>query len=318
MATSGTTAYGVTELDILTSAAVKLGVAENGQAPDVDATTILRRNLNMLMKQWVAQADYAPGLKMWTRRLGYLFMQKSQVVYSLGPTGDEAAADSYVATTLANSAAGGVGTVTVADATGIVSAMRIGILLDSGTMQWTTVSGTPSGAVVTLGAALSSAASSGNAVYVYTSKVQRPFEIVTAVLRDASGSDTPMDPNLSVEEYEAIPSKTSEGTPSRLYFEAQRTNAKVSIDCAPSALTNVIRFKYLAYPEDTTASTQDMDFPAEWFKPLVGQLVIDSAPDFSRAVTVDMKLYRDEGLALARNAYPAKSIAYYQSDPDSY
>lgn len=318
MATSGTTSYSVTELDILTATLGKLGVLPVGQTPNNDDIVLLRRNLNMLMKQWSGQADFAPGLKMWTRRRGYLFLQKDQTVYSLGSTGDECAAESYVTTTLTASATGGASTITVASITGLASAQRIGVLLSSGSFQWTTISGTPSGSTVTLAATLTGAAASGARVFAYTSKIQRPFEIVSAVRRDTDGNDTPMDPNLSLGEYEAIPTKSATGTPTALYFEAQRTNAKAYLDAAPDTVTDVIRFVYLAYPEDTTAGTQDMDFPAEWFKPLVGQMTIDSAPDFMRTVTPEMKLYRDESLAIAKNAYAEKSTAYYQSEPDIY
>ena len=150
MATSGTTSFSVTELDILTDAAGNIGLIDPGHELDPEMVVTLRRKLNMLIKQWTAQADYAPGLKMWTRRRGFLFLQKSQAVYSLGPSGDECAAESYVTTTLAAGASSGASTVTVASIAGLASAMRIGVLLASGSFQWTTINGAPSGATVTL------------------------------------------------------------------------------------------------------------------------------------------------------------------------
>lgn len=318
MSSSGITSYSVTEQDVINAAAGKIGVRDPEETLSSADYMIFRRNLNMIVKQWAAQIDFAPGLKMWTRRRGYLFLQKDQVAYSLGPTGDECASESYISTTLTAGASGGASTITVDSITGLSSAMRIGVLLSSGSFQWTTINGAPSGHTVTLTATLTGAAANGARVFAYTSKILRPFEIVTAVLRDTDGNDTPMDPNLSVEEYEAIPSKSSAGTPSSLYFEAKRTNAKAYLDCAPDDITNVIRFVYLSYVEDLTASTDDVDLPAEWFKPLVGQLAIDSASDFSRQITPDLKLFRDEALQMAQNAYPSKSVAYYQSEPDVY
>lgn len=318
MSSSGVTNYSCTELEIITSILSKLGVANDAETLDAGDVAVVRRNLNMIYKQWVSQVDFAPGLKMWTRRRAHLFLQKDQIAYSIGPTGDECASESYVSTVLTANASGGASTVTLNSVTGVSSAMRIGVLLDSGSMQWTTVSGSPSGSVVTLAAVLTGAASSGNAVYVYSSKPLRPFEIVSASLHDSEGNDTPMDPNLSVTEYELIPAKSSLGTPASIYFEAKKTNATAYIDCAPDDLTSVIRLVYLSYVEDTTSQTQDVDFPSEWFKALVGQGMLDSALDFSCQISADMKLYRDEGLQIARNAYGAKSTAFYQSEPDDY
>jgi len=318
MATSGTTSYSVTESDIVTDVLTNIGVAEVGQTLQAEDVIIVRRKLNMLVKQWVSQADFAPGLKMWTRRRAYLFLQKNQTEYSIGPSGDECASESYVSTTLAAAASSGAGTVTVASITGLASAQRVGVLLASGSFQWTTINGAPSGSTVTLTATLTGDAALGARLFAYTSKPHRPFEIVSAVRRDTDGDDTPMDPHLSVEEYESIPAKSEDGTPSSFYFEAKRTNADVYLNCAPDTVTDVVRIVYLSYIEDSLATTDDVDFPAEWFRPLSAQLSIDCSIPFSRQVTPEMKATRDEALRMAQNAYPAKSTAFYQSEPDDY
>lgn len=318
MSTSGTTGYSVTELDIVTDALQGVGVAEAGQTLDAEDILLARRKLNMLVKQWTAQIDFAPGLKMWTRRRAYLFLQKSQTEYSLGPTGDECASESYVSTTLTAGASLGAGTITVASIVGLSSAMRIGILLASGSFQWTTISGAPAGSTVTLAATLTGAASSGAQVFAYTSKPLRPFELMSGVRRDTAGNDTPVDVNLSLGEYEAIVSKSGLGTPCNLYFEAKKTNAKAYIDCAPQSVTDVLRLVYLSYVEDSTTTADDIDFPSEWYRALAAQLTIDLCIPYSRTVSQEMKLVRDEALSMARNAYPAKSVASYQSDPDQY
>jgi len=169
-----------------------------------------------------------------------------------------------------------------------------------------------------LAATLTGAAASGATVFAYTSKILRPFEIVTGVRRDSSDDDTPIDVNMSLDEYEMIPSKTSVSAPSGLYFEGRRTNARVYLNAAPDDLTNVIRFVYLSYIEDFSASTNDADLPAEWFRALSAQLSIDCCLPFGRSVTPELKMTRDEAIAMARNAYPSTSDLYYQSEPDSY
>lgn len=67
-------------------------------------------------------------------------------------------------TTLAVAASTSDASVTVTSATGITNGDVIGILLDNGKTHWTTVNGAPSGAVVTLTAAMPSAAAIGKSV----------------------------------------------------------------------------------------------------------------------------------------------------------
>lgn len=67
-------------------------------------------------------------------------------------------------TTMVVAAVASDATITVASATGIVAGDLIGVLLDNGLTHWTKVSGAPSGAVVTLAAAMPSAAAIGRQV----------------------------------------------------------------------------------------------------------------------------------------------------------
>ena len=55
---------------------------------------------------------------------------------------------------------------------------NIGIELDDGTIQWTTINGAPAGSTVTLTDALTDDVASGNAVYVYTAKTNRPMKLL--------------------------------------------------------------------------------------------------------------------------------------------
>lgn len=319
MATSGTVTYSVTANDIYEDALSSIGVLDTGSSaiPAVHVP-LCRRKLNMIVKQWTSQIDFAPGLKTWTRRRAYLFLQKDQIEYDLGPGGDPTSEGDYVTTTLTAASAASDTTLTVASITGIATTNPIGVELDDGSIHWTTVNGAPSGNTVTITSGVASDAVIGRRVFVYTSLMRRPFEIVSASLRDANGVDSPMDTMLSVEEYESISSKAAEGSPYRIYFEPRKTTTKAFLDCAPDDVTKVVRLVYLSYVEDLTGLNDDVDFPAEWFRPLSAQLAVDLAPAFGQSVTQDLRLLRDESLAIARNANPARSLAYFQSEPDEY
>jgi len=317
MATSGTTSFSCTELEIITTAMEDIGMLPSGETLAAEDVTRCRRKLNLLVKQWVAQADFAPGLKMWTRRRAYLFLQKSQVKYDLGPAGDNAT-ETYVQTTLSANAAASAATVTLTSVSGVATTMYIGVVMDSGSIHWTTVNGAPSGSVVTLTAAMTGAAAAGNVVFAYATKVRVPFDFVTCVRRDSTGKDFPIDTRLSVEDYEAIHNKAQTGPVSALYFESGKTASSIYLDCAPDDVTDVLRFVYMSYIEDLTATTDTVDFAAEWFRPLAAQLAMDIAPAYAQAVTPGMKLLRDESLRMAQNAHPERITDHFISDPDCY
>jgi hypothetical protein len=317
VSTSGTVTFSVNELDIITDALTSIGYQDPAETLSASDVVTARRKLNMIVKQWTSQLDFAPGLKMWTRRRGYVFLQDGQVSYSLGPSGNHAT-ESYVSTTLSADAANGAGTVTLTSVTGIASGDFIGVRLDSGSIHWTTVNGAPAGSVVTLTAVLTGAAAAGSRVFAYTTKLRRPFEIVSGVRRDASGNDTPVDVNMGLAEYESIYSKTSEGSPARLYFEAQRTNAVIYLDCAPEDTTEVLRIVYLSYIEDFTSTVDDADFPAEWARALSLQLAMDCCLPFARPVPPSLPALAQEAITFARKAYPETVVASYESCPDEY
>jgi hypothetical protein len=318
MASSGTTTYSATELDIYTDVLESLGVIGLGVTPYPEHVVVLRRKLQMLLKQWVAQADFAPGLKMWTRRRGFLFFAPDTHVYTIGTGGDKCADEDYTTTTTTVAAAGGAGSLTVTSTTGIAAADVIGVLMDSGALHWTTVSGAPSGSVVTLTVALTGAAAAGARVFAYTTAVRNPFDIESASIRYESGEDAPIDPHMSSAEYELIQVKSTAGTPSGLYFEAGKTAAKVYLNREPDDRATLLRFVYTSYIEDASALATSIDIPPEWTRAVSAQLVIDAADNFRATVTPSQIKVRDEALAMARNAHPLKSPAFYECDPDDY
>ena len=314
MATSGVTAYTITETDIIYDALQSIGAYGAGETVSTDDYALARRKLNMIVKQWMGTTDYAPGLKLWSRKRGYLFLQKGQAVYSLGPSGDHATS-SYVSTTISADEAAAQTVLSVTSTTGMSASDYIGIELDSGSIHWTTINGAPSG-TVTITVALPSQASTGNRVYAYTSKVRKPLEILTAVLRDSNGVDSYFNPFLSVEEYESIPDKGSDGDPSAWYFEDGITNATVYCDREADDVTKVIRFVFLSPIEDFTTSTDTADYPQQWYRPLCAQLMLDSAPAFEKTVKPEWKMQRDESLMIARNTNPETSWAFFQPGMD--
>ena len=286
------------------------GVIGEGETPSANQTSHASRKLNSIVKQWMGKTDFAPGLKVWSRSRATVFLQKDQGSYSLGPSGDHATA-SYVRTTLTASAATSAAALTVSSITGISASDYIGIELDDGTLHWDVVSGAPSGSTVNITTGLASAAASGRYVYAYTTKITRPLEILMASLRDVDLNDTPMG-EMSLGGYEAIGSKTADGTPVEYLYEYGLTNGTLYTDVQPDDVTSQIRLVYLRPIEDFDASTDEPDYPQGWYRALQAQLTMDLCTAYHRPVTQELKLMRDEALAMAQSEFAETTDIYFQ------
>jgi hypothetical protein len=318
MPSSGTVTFSVSRDDIIQNAMKIIGELAPSESPTAAETTDCSMFLNMMVKQWQGQADFAPGLKMWSRKRGNLFLSTSTNSYSLGPAGHWSS--SVNTTTLTAAAALSATALTVASITGISSGDNIGIVLTSGDVFWTTVNGAPSGVTVNITTGLSGAAASGNTLFTYATANQgrRPLQILTAVLRDSTNQDTPLS-IMTLEDYQGLPAKadsTTTGDPSQIYYESQLTNGILYTDIFPSNTTKYIHTVYLSPIEDFNASTDTPDYPQQWYRALSYGLAVDISPLFQFAVRPDIKMLRDEALIVARNQDPEVTHGYYQPNVD--
>lgn len=327
MATSGSVDFIATRDQIIQLALENLGVMSPGDttssASFTDHSSGLALLLNGLAKQHAYPADGSPGMQVYHLRRGYLFLQKGEHAYTLGPTvvataGTDKFAHSYVRSTINATEAAGQTVITVNDNGTITNGDRIGIVLDTGYVQWTTVNGVPTdnGATidVTISVALTSAASTGNAVYTYATTAQgrRPLSLVHVARRDSDTTDTALAPML-LNDYELIPKKTTEGSIARYYYEQSLTNGSLYFDAAASDVTDVARITYRSPPEDFDAAGNDLDFDPVWVRPLAWGLTVESAGRFGQEARVPyFKTMRDEALIIARNSVPEECNLYFQ------
>ena len=323
MPSSNSYDFSVTAANVITEAIENIGVLGVGGTIVTAHQTAMLRKLNLIAKQWMGSSDFAPGLKIFSRQRVALFLGKGQHRYTVGPASTDArAAVTYGRTTLSADEAAAqtvlsitsnTDTTTFPGTTVTMAASDIvGIELDDGTIQWTTISGTPA-STMTVSVALTGAAKAGNYVYWFTSRAQRFLEIEAAVLRDENYNDTPLYIYRNVREYsEGVTSKYSDGDPTSILVEPLVLNTAVTLDVQPQDVTKFIVLTVLYPSEDYDATTDTIAFPQVWYKPLAWQLAIDTAPSFGVAVTNEMKLNRDEALVIARNANPENSVVYFQ------
>lgn len=327
MTTSGVYTVTVQRDDIIRQAMLNLGKLGEGEDPTPQEITDMALKLNMLVKQWMGKADFAPGLKTWTRRRGYLFLHNNTGQYTVGPNAT-GWTNSFTKLNIVAASNAGTNTVSVAPGTtGITNGDFIGVQNVDGTnggngdIQWTTVSNYNSGTgVITLGANLTAAVVSGATAYDYTTTAQNPLNIESAILRDDQNEDVPMKIMASTQDYDNLPSKTDLNNisdPTQIYYEWHLTNSFLFTDVA--AAQDVTKYLVLTYMEEIQAfvnPTDEPEYPAEWFDPLCWGLSKRSAPMFSVPWSNTMEQNYRESLAIAQHKGPEKSSLFFQPGID--
>ncbi len=118
---------------------------------------------------------------------------------------------------------------------------------------------------------------SGTTEYTLTEDVVDILEVVV----QRSGTDFQVD-RISRSEYQNIPTKTTTGRPSQLYFNRQ-TAPKVNVWPAPENSTDVLRYYYVQRIEDADAGVNNVDAPFRFLPCMVAGLAyymaVKRAPD---------------------------------------
>ena len=314
MPTSGTIAFSVNRDDVITAAMQSIsaiGDAETPSGSDIETCSFW---LNLLVKQWSGTKDFAPGLKMWSRKTGYCFLSSTTGTFQLGNGGDNWTG-AYNQTLLTAAGSAGGYYIAVASATGIVAGYNIGIQLDDGSLQWTTVVSITN-LSVRLAATLNYAASSGNVVFCYQTKSRRPMTLLTVVLRDINLNDTPIWIG-SLQDYEAVAQKSQMGDPTFVYYQYAGDPSlpgTLYTDTYSIDVSKVLRIIYLSDIEDLNAATDTVDYSPAWYLPLALNLGLLLAPVFRLPITDDMRRNAAVALAVAQSETPDYQMIYFQPD----
>src|SRR5579871_6236470 len=117
-----------------------IGALQEGENPTAQETTDCAFKLNMMVKQWMSNTDFAPGLKVWTRKRADLFLSPTQYTYQLGATSPDNWVEStsnlvfpqqYGQTNVATTVNAGATVIPVASVSQISINDYIGILIGS-------------------------------------------------------------------------------------------------------------------------------------------------------------------------------------------
>lgn len=320
MTTSLSWNFSMTAAQVIQAAYEDLGILAPGVSPSTSQSTRALNRLNSLVKQWQGNSDLAPSLKIWTRQRVTLFLAVGQQSYLVGPAATDARASTQAGrTTISNDEAAGQTVLSITSNTDttsypgttitMASGDFIGIRLNDGTIQWTTISGTP-GATATVNNALTSQASAGSFVWWFTSRAQRFPLLEFAALRNSDFNDTPLDVYRQVQEYEANVSKFADGDPTSILVEPLTLNTRITLNSQPTDVSRQIYMTVLYPAEDYDATTDDIAFPQEWYAALSWELAFRLSTPTNRW-TDTMQANRQSALAMARSVNPETSSLFF-------
>jgi hypothetical protein len=218
-----------------------------------------------MIKLWQAE-----GIQLWNRRQATLFTGYQDEQYAISSSGDHCT-NSYVNTTISAAEASGQTVLSLTSTVGMTAADNIGIELDDYSRQWTTIVSVDSSTQVTITAALTAAAASGNTVVTYTNKISdRPLRILDMrkVQLDDSKISSQME-QIGYAEYFNIPLKTTDGAPLNFYYDKLLGSGQLYVFPRPNDVNSILEFTYHEAIEDVDSGTNSMDFPTEWTLPLI-------------------------------------------------
>jgi len=265
LTTSNSVDFSVTRDNLITLAYQHVGVVGDGETASADQITEGALLLNMLVK-----ARQADGMPLWALKRGFILPLTGVSSITMGSSH---AVTTYVTTTLTADSAATDTTLTVTSITGISTAHVIGIELDDGTVDWTTVNGAPSGTTVTITTGVTTAASSGNRIYTYatTNRVTRPLKILQAnILTPADDLGQPIRV-ITRDEYFSLNNRTLATGPNTLFYDPQLTGV-VYFWPRFTTGTEIIEFTYHRPFEDFDATGDTPDFPQHWYMALMTEL----------------------------------------------
>ncbi len=298
MAVSGSKNYSITTANIREAALRKLGAYDQGEGPSGDEVGAADFALNLMIKEWVAD-----GVDLFLRQESTLFLQPNTQSYELTTA---EITNSYVETTLSAAEASGQTVITVTSSTGMTAADRVGLKMDDNTIHWTTIVSVDSSTQITITTATDDDAASGNKVYAYTTKSDRPQKLLYAFRSDINGFDTEI-AIIGENEYQRQSNKTSDGPPVEVWYNHKGNQStgtlKVWPDNGGKNWDKIVMINQVL-PDDMDIGADNPDFPIEYGNALVWGLAAELASEYGLPEQEQARLW-----AIAQNKLD-KQIAY--------
>lgn len=273
MAVSGSIDFTVTLSDIQKEVLEQLGVLAVGESPTADQQTSINRTINMVIK--AMQAD---GMNLFALKKTYLFPQIGQRSYSLNSSTTDQWTESFVKTTMDGSAIATATSFDVTSSSGMTIGDQIG-LVSSPNVHWTTISNISSN-TITVADALPEAVTDGSTVYTFTTIAPRPMQIIEGYLHiDSNDTDIPLG-KLSRQKYNELSAKGNTGAITQFYYDPQLDSGVLYVWATGNEEADYVTFFVQKTLSDMDSDSDTLEFPQEWFLPVVLQVAVLLAPKY--------------------------------------
>ena len=157
----------------------------------------------------------------------------------------------------------------------------LGIELDSGALEWETPTSESAG-VITVSGTLSGAAASGNTIYLYDDKINRPEDILEARYIDGNTETSIHIGSLS--DYQGHTDKTTTGTIQDIYYSPETICGTLYTWPVCNDVDDYIKFTAKMPLEKFNDITDEADFPEYWYRAIELNLAIDISRMFGKPV----------------------------------
>jgi hypothetical protein len=271
---------------------VYCGKQDLAQTVPAEVLASSRTTLNQMLKFWQTKR-----IGLWLIDEIALFLEIDKQSYDIYSSGDHATA-SFVKTEVSADASSGASTIDVDSITGISASDNIGVELDDGTLQWTTVNGAPAGSTITLTDVLTDDVNEDAHVYTYTTKAEKPLELLEA--RIHLDSDTEYRLNIeSRDEYKRLSAKDSSGKAVQIYSDFRLDRLTVFLWPVAESVKDYILMSVRRRIDDADALSDNIALPPEWLLAVTLSLAYWISPKHGvgRKKRLEIKGMADEALA---------------------
>lgn len=266
MSLSGSVNYSINRDELITLAYEDIGAIRTGGTPATAEVTYAASKLNIMLKALMNR-----GLNLWVIKKATLIPAKGQQSYTLGPNGDHCSLTMYK-TEMRVAGSSSDTTMEVDSTTNMTAADNVGVVTDDGTIHWTTIDSVTDSDTFELTAGLDDDTAVDNHIYWYTTKIDRPHELLEVYRRRYDDVvDVPV-MRLARNDYYTLSDKDVEGTPVNYYYDPQLTASVLYNWTTADSIfaSNSVFILNIKKPfDDMDSASDDFEFPQEWYEAIL-------------------------------------------------
>lgn len=307
MPVSGTYEYTRNTRQMIKDALIEAGVISDHESVRGDMYDWSLRRLNLIIKHLQTR-----GLQLWRTVDVALLLENGVNTYRLGDTARWA--EGLVSTEVRVAASSTDTTLEVDSTSGMTASDIIGIELDDGTIQWSSISSITDSDTLVLNDALTGDAAVDNVIHTYTTLAPKPLRVhdcyhVTGGDRD--GNHLPLT-LISGNEYFTLNNKLTSGRSNSVYFRPDTTYSEVQVWPVPDNSVDYLVFRAQMPFSNMVDQTDDVQFPDWWYEPLHLSLAHALARSYQAppAITRTLKSDAEQAVQEAEN-YDVETVTIW-------